>query len=87
MSAEKIIVCNSVCEADYLFNEFLKLMDKLGELDKTRKVSREVYLTNGEKYRFVSFIQRDKIRGFRGEQISSEIFEIIMGIFKNRNNA
>lgn len=86
MSTEKMIVCNSVREADYLFHNFIELMDKLGELDKASKVKHEVYLTNGDKYSFVSFIQGDKLRGARIERIPSEFFEIIMRIYTEQGN-
>lgn len=87
MNTETMIVCNSVCESLNLYNEFVELMDKLGELDKTQKVERIVYLKNGEKYRFVSFNQNHMFQGFRGERISSEFFEIIMRIYMDRGNA
>lgn len=87
MSAEKMVVCNSVREADCLFHDFIELMDKLGELDKASKVKHEVYLTNGDKYSFVGFIQRDKLRGSRAERVPSEFFEIIMRIYMEQGNA
>lgn len=84
---EKIIICNSIHEAIYFYNEFVKIMSKCDELSGTRGNGLVVYLKTGEKYMFVNLDEQYRFASFRGKKVSGHVFETALDIYKMRHTS
>lgn len=80
-----LVTCPTGEIATRIFQQFQDIVRKSDEFDSCIYPERSITLSNGDRYRFISDLYKDKyIRGFRGKVISSSEFEIMMNIFKKK---